>query len=118
MNIETRVNNRIAKIAARVRSSNNLNQALAAGAAQLQREIMMQALSMDIIDTGNLINSHTRRRAGAYGWWIISPAAYSVYVHMGTKRMPARPWMELGTTKAMPGIIAMIERAVEKDLKA
>ncbi len=110
-------NKRIREIAKRASEHGGMGGvqgALAAGAAQLQREIMMQAMSMGIWDTGNLINSHTRHKAGPAAWRIVSPAEYSVYVHMGTSRMAARPWMEEATTRAMPGIIDMIERAVMK----
>lgn len=107
-------NRRIREIAKRASGTGGtgVQAALAAGAAQLQREIMMQAMSMGIWDTGNLINSHTRQKIGPATWRIVSPAEYSVYVHMGTSRMAARPWMETATTQAMPGIIDMIERAV------
>lgn len=109
--IRVKVQNRIAKIASKA-SGGILDQAVAAGAAQLQRGIMQQAMSMAIIDTGNLINSHTRRKLGPLAWQIVSPAEYSVYVHMGTTRMRPRPWMEIATNNEMPGIIAMINRAV------
>ena len=102
----------IAKRASEHGGAGGLQGALAAGAAQLQREIMMQAMTMGIWDTGNLINSHTRHKAGPASWRIVSPAEYSVYVHMGTRYMEARPWMETATNTAMPGIIDMIERAV------
>lgn len=106
-----KVENRIAKIAAKA-SGGIIEQAVAAGAAQLQRSAMQQAMSMAIIDTGNLINSHTRRKVGPLTWQIVSPAEYSVYVHMGTTRMPARPWMEIAANNEAPAIIAMINRAV------
>lgn len=115
--IQMKVYNRklraIAKRAA-TGSAGGVEGALAAGAAQLQREIMAQAMTMGIWDTGNLINSHTRQKIGPAAWRIVSPAEYSVYVHMGTRdgRMPARPWMEIATKREMPGIIGMIERAV------
>lgn len=102
----------IAKRASEHGGMSGVQGALAAGAAQLQREIMMQAMTMGIWDTGNLINSHTRYKMGGTAWRIVSPAEYSVYVHMGTKYMEARPWMETATNAAMPGIIDMIERAV------
>lgn len=102
----------IAKRASEHSSAGGVQGALAAGAAQLQREIMMQAMTMGIWDTGNLINSHTRQKMGPAAWRIVSPAEYSVYVHMGTSNMDARPWMEIATTRAMPPIIDMIERAV------
>lgn len=108
-------NRRLREIANRASehsSAGGVQGALAAGAAQLQREIMMQAMSMGIWDTGNLIQSHTRQKAGPAAWRIISPAEYSVYVHMGTSTMAARPWMEIATKRAMPEIISMIERAV------
>lgn len=108
-----KVNNRIAKIAAKA-SGGIIEQAVAAGAAQLQRAAMQQAMSMAIIDTGNLINSHTRRKIGPLTWQIVSPAEYSVYVHMGTTRMKARPWLEIATKREMPPIIAMINRAVDQ----
>ncbi len=115
MKVTMRVyNNRMRDIAKRASehgATGGISGALAAGAAQLQREIMMQAMSMGIWDTGNLINSHTRQKISASAWRIVSPAEYSVYVHMGTKYMDARPWMETGVTSAMPGIIDMIERA-------
>lgn len=114
--IDMKVYNRrmrdIAKRASEHGSGGGVQNALSAGAAQLQREIMMQAMSMGIWDTGNLINSHTRQKIGPATWRIVSPAEYSVYVHMGTSRMAARPWMEIATKKAMPGIVDMIERAV------
>lgn len=114
--IEMKVYNRriraIAKRASAHGSAGGVQGALAAGAAQLQREIMAQAMTMGIWDTGNLINSHTRQKIGPAAWRIISPAEYSVYVHMGTSGMDARPWMEIATKQAMPSIIKMIERAV------
>jgi hypothetical protein len=116
MRIDMRVTNNkmreIAKRAAQHSSSGGVQGALAAGAAQLQREIMMQAMSMGIWDTGNLINSHTRHKISDAAWRIVSPAEYSVYVHMGTSSMAARPWMEIAVKKSMPPIIDMIERAV------
>lgn len=116
MKIDMKVTNRkmreIAKRASEHAGAGGLQGALAAGAAQLQREIMMQAMSMGIWDTGNLIQSHTRYKMSATAWRIVSPAEYSVYVHMGTSRMAARPWMEIATKNAMPGIIDMIEAAV------
>lgn len=112
MSVYNRRMREIANRASEHGTSGGVQGALAAGAAQLQREIMMQAMTMGIWDTGNLINSHTRYKAGPAAWRIVSPAEYSVYVHMGTSRMPARPWMETATTSAMPGIIDMIERAV------
>jgi len=102
----------IAKRASEHGSMGGVQGALAAGAAQLQREIMMQAMTMGIWDTGNLINAHTRQKISNSAWRIVSPAEYSVYVHMGTKYMEARPWMETATTTAMPPIIDMIERAM------
>lgn len=108
--VRIKVENRIAKIVAKA-SGNILEQAVAAGAAQLQRGAMQQALDMSIVDTGNLINSHTRKRTGALTWQVMSPAEYSVYVHMGTKNMPARPWFEIAVQEQTPTIIAMIERA-------
>lgn len=112
MNVYNRRLRDIAKRASAHAGAVGVQGALAAGAAQLQREIMMQAMTMGIWDTGNLINSHTRQKIGPAAWRIVSPAEYSVYVHMGTTGMDARPWMETATNHAMPGIIDMIERAV------
>lgn len=111
--IVMKVNNRIRSIATKA-SGNILDQAVAAGAAQLQRAAMQQAMSMAIIDTGNLIMSHTRRKIGPLAWQVVSPAEYSVYVHMGTKNMPARPWLEIAVRDNMPPIIAMIRRAMKQ----
>lgn len=104
------VNNKMNRLAARI-VSNQAN-ALAAGAAMLQREIMAAAIGMSIWDTGNLINSHGRRRVGADTWEVMSPAEYSIFVHEGTKRMSARPWFDEGLITAQPKIEAMLQRAV------
>lgn len=121
MRIEIKVRNKLRTVARKVEAA-SIPTALAAGAAMLQREIMMQAMSMGIWDTGNLINSHARRKESDTTWRIISPAEYSVYVHEGVKGSmtgdhAARPWVTLGAAKAEGPIFDMLDRAVKAALK-
>lgn len=104
------ISNKLGRLGQRV--AVNRTNALTAGAAMLQREIMAAAVGLDIWDTGNLINSHNRRKVIGDTWEVISPAEYSVFVHEGTKRAEARPWFESGIATAEPKIMAMLERAV------
>ncbi len=106
------VNNKFSRLAKRIEG--NTGTVLQAGAALMQREIMMAAMNMSIWDTGNLINSHTRRRIGAMTWEIISPAEYSVFIHQGTTRMAARPWFDVGIKNAEPKVLAILERAASR----
>lgn len=109
--MRVKIDNKLARVAARIEGSLRDN-ALAAGAALMQREIMMAAIGMSIWDTGNLINSHTRRKSGPESWEIISPAEYSVFVHEGTSRMQARPWFDKGIASATPKVFDLLQRAV------
>lgn len=120
--MRVRVDNKMNKLAAKVGTS--VETVLAAGAAMMQREIMMAAMAMSIWDTGNLINSHTRRKVSASSWEILSPAEYSIYVHggaeykggadgiTGARSLIARPWFHVGMDAAEPKVMAMVKRAV------
>jgi len=112
--MRVKVTNKMNRLAARVVA--NQTNVLAAGAAMLQREIMAAAIGMSVWDTGNLINSHSRRKAGADTWEVMSPAEYSVFVHEGTTRMQARPWFTKGIEAAEPKIFDMMQRAVRVGL--
>lgn len=107
--MRVKVTNKMNRLAARIESQ-QVN-ALAAAAALMQREIMMAAIGMSIWDTGNLINSHTRRKVGSFAWEILSPAEYSVFVHQGTSRMQARAWFDVGIANAEPKVMDLLKRA-------
>lgn len=125
MGMRVNVSNNMKRIAARVEGG--AGTALQAGAALMQREIMMAAIAMQIWDTGTLINAHTRRRVGAMEWEIISPVEYSIYVHegatykakggaadaiTGARSLRPRPWFTVGIANAEPKVIALLQRSV------
>lgn len=116
--MKVKIDNKMNRLAARITS--NQTNTLAAAAALLQREIMAQAITMSIWDTGNLINSHNRRKVGRDSWEVYSPAEYSVFIHEGTDwniftrgPMPARPWVEQGIERAKRPVFDMLRRAVQ-----
>jgi len=53
-------------------------------------------------ETGNLREKHYTRVNGFEGRFGVSPNAvrYAQFVHSGTKRMEARPWLEYARTRA------------------
>jgi HK97 gp10 family phage protein len=49
--------------------------------------------SQGLIDTGNLLNSVQARRLGSMRWLVEVGAHYGIYLEMGTRFMPARPYL-------------------------
>lgn len=99
----------------------NQTNAVAAGAAMMQRDIMAAAMALSIWDTGNLINAHTRRKVSPTEWQVVSPAEYSIPVHEGAtygadaiggaRTLLGRPWFPKGIKTAEPKIMEMLRRA-------
>lgn len=96
---------------------------IAMGAAVLQRELMQAAAKWPIRDTGNLINSHQRRKVSNTSWEVTNHAEYAFWVHQGIQNgfgrgvtVPARPWTERGAETARPIITKMVTDTIKKVL--
>lgn len=60
--------------------------------------------SMTPVDTGRLVSNNKRKVINNFSVVIYNETPYAGYVHDGTSRMPARPFMENGINELKQGI--------------
>jgi len=52
-------------------------------------------------DTGEMFDSTRTQSLGKNGWAVIADTEYAIYVHEGTDRMPARPFLTRAMNEVM-----------------
>lgn len=70
----------------------------------------------NLIDTGNLLNSIRARRTGVAQWVVAVGADYGIYHEMGTRFLPARPFLSPAAERAKPTFDASM-RALLRGVK-
>ena len=62
------------------------------------------------VDTGNLMNSIAAEPVRKLTWRVTANADYAIYVEMGTRRMTARPFLQLALGETWQGAIRAFGR--------
>lgn len=65
-------------------------------------------------DTGWLSDNIYSMQASLLGYKVISPAEYSVYVELGTRKMIAQPFMELALKEEHPKLMKNLNKIFGK----
>lgn len=85
------------------------------GSAKAGDHILAQAKATVPVDTGALRESH-RMEATDEGLTISAGADHALYVHEGTRRMGARPWLREAVERGMPTFERDIAAAADAEL--
>ena len=65
-------------------------------------------------DTGWLSENIYSSKASRLGYKVISPAEYSVYVELGTRKMMAQPYMEPALKEEYPKLMKNLNKIFRK----
>lgn len=69
------------------------------------------------VDTGHLKNSHRIVKKNAFHGEVTNEVEYGPYVHYGTSKMRARPWLARGIEKSERNIKQNFQEAINDTVK-